>query len=107
MLKRLSLLALVLAGAPAAAQTTVTLMHDNDEWADTEDEYAQGSRLSVVSEAWGQSGLAQGVAAWLPGAEAGDRVSAGLGLGQSFYVPRDIEASAPKLRRTTRNVGKK
>lgn len=95
MLKHLSLLALVLAGAPAAAQTTVTLMHDNDEWADTEEEYAQGSRLSVVSEEWGKSGLAQGVAAWLPGGEAGDRLSAGFGAGQSFYVPRNIEASAP------------
>lgn len=70
-------------------------MHDNDEWADTEKEYAQGSRLSVVSEAWGRSGLAQGVAGWLPGAEVGDRLSAGFGVGQSFYVPRDIEASAP------------
>ena len=86
---------MVLAGAPAVAQTTVTVMHDNDEWADTEEEYAQGSRLSVVSEDWGRSGLAQGVAAWLPGGEAGDRVSAGFGLGQSFYVPRDIGASTP------------
>ena len=31
-------------------------MHDNDEWAGTEEEYAQGSRLSVVSEDWGKSG---------------------------------------------------
>ncbi|RYZ13788.1 MAG: lipid A deacylase LpxR family protein [Alphaproteobacteria bacterium] len=95
MFKCLSMLAVVLVGAPAVAQTTVTLMHDNDEWADTEEEYAQGSRLSVVSEDWGRSGLAQGVAAWLPGGEAGDRVSAGFGIGQSFFVPRDIDATTP------------
>ena len=95
MLRGLSLLAVVLAGAPALGQTTVTVMHDNDEWADTEEEYAQGTRFSVVSEGWGRSGLTQGVAAWLPGGEAGDRVSAGFGLGQSFYVPRNIDASAP------------
>ncbi len=95
MLRCLSLAAVVLAGAPAVAQTTVTVMHDNDEWAHTEEEYAQGTRFSMVSEDWGKSGLAQGVGAWLPGGEAGDRVSAGLGFGQSFYVPRNIEASAP------------
>jgi len=98
MLTRLSLLALVLAGAPAAAQTTVTVMHDNDEWAGTEEEYAQGSRLSVVSEDWGRSGLAQGVAAWLPGGEPGDRLSAGFGAGQLFFVPRDIDATTPVAR---------
>lgn len=86
---------LALAGAPAAAQTTITLMHDNDEWAHTEQEYASGSRLSVVSPEWGGAPLAQSIAGWLPGGEVGDTLSAGLGAGHYFFIPRDIDMAAP------------
>jgi hypothetical protein len=95
MIRSASFFLLALAGAPAAAQTTITLMHDNDEWAHTEQEYASGSRLSVVSAEWSKAPMAQILAGWLPGAEPGDTLSAGLGAGHYFYIPRDINTSAP------------
>lgn len=95
MIRGAPVLLLALAGAPAAAQTTITLMHDNDEWAHTEQEYASGSRLSVVNAEWGQGPVTQAIAGWLPGAEAGDTLSAGFGAGHYFYIPRDIDTSAP------------
>jgi hypothetical protein len=90
----LPLIGLALCGA-ARAQTTVTLMHDNDEWAGTDEEYTEGSRLSVVSADWGKGDLAQWAAAVLPGIEPGDGLSAGFGLGEYLYVPRNIATSAP------------
>jgi len=84
-----------MAASPAMAQTTVTLMHDNDEWAHTEREYASGSRLSVASAQWGKSVPAQTMASWLPGGESRDVISAGFGAGHYFFVPRDIDAVAP------------
>jgi lipid A 3-O-deacylase len=88
---------LAVAALPSAAfaQTSVTLMHDNDEWAHTEREYASGSRLSVVSKEWGKAPLAQGLAGFLPGIEPGDRLSAGFGAGHYFYAPEDLDATAP------------
>lgn len=53
MIRSVSALFAMFTAAPAMAQTTVTLMHDNDEWAHTEQEYASGSRLSIVSVEWG------------------------------------------------------
>ena len=95
MIRGAPVLLLALAGAPAVAQTTITLMHDNDEWAHTEQEYASGSRLSIVSAEWGRAPLAQTIAGWLPGGETGDTLSAGLGAGHYFYIPRDISAATP------------
>lgn len=82
--------------APAAvAQTSVSLMHDNDEWAHTEREYASGSRLAVVSRDWGKADWAQTLAGWLPGIEPGDGLSAGFGAGHYAYIPENIAAVAP------------
>jgi hypothetical protein len=82
-----------MAASPAMAQTTVTLMHDNDEWAHTEREYASGSRLSVASAQWGKSVPAQTMASWLPGGESRDVFSAGFGA--AYCYARDIDAVAP------------
>jgi hypothetical protein len=79
----------------AGAQTAVTVMHDNDEWAHTDEEYSEGSRLSVVSHDWGQSDFAQRLAGLLPGMTTGPGVSAGFGAGSYLYVPRTIAATAP------------
>lgn len=95
MILRAPVVLLALAGAPAAAQTTITLMHDNDEWAHSEEEYASGSRLGVVVPEWGGAPLAQFIAGWLPGGEVGDTLSAGLGAGHDFYIPHDIDMAAP------------
>jgi len=95
MIRTASSLLVMLAASPAMAQTTVTLMHDNDEWAHTEQEYASGSRLSVVSVDWGKSAPAQTMADLLPGGETGDTVSAGFGAGHYFFVPRNIDAAVP------------
>lgn len=70
-------------------------MHDNDEWAHTEREYASGSRLSVVNAEWGQGALVRGLARWLPGEEPGDILSAGFGAGHYFFIPSRIELTAP------------
>jgi len=84
------------ASAPAvAAQTSITLMHDNDEWEHTEREYASGSRLSVVSRDWGKADWAQTFARWLPGIEPAGGLSAGFGAGHYFYVPENINTTAP------------
>lgn len=80
---------------PAQAQTTVTLMHDNDEWARTEQEYASGSRLSVINPAWAKADWVSTIAGWLPGAEPGDVTSAGFGAGHYFYIPKSIDATGP------------
>ena len=95
MIRRVSAMSLLLYAAPAAAQTTVTLMHDNDEWAHTEQEYASGSRLAVVSTEWGKAAPVQVLASWLPGREPGDTLSAGFGAGHYFFVPRNIDTAAP------------
>lgn len=96
MIRRASLSFLALAIAPAtAAQTTVTLMHDNDEWFDTDREYTEGSRLSAVSRDWGRADWAQTLARWLPGVEPGEGVSAGFGLGYYLYVPENIATTTP------------
>jgi hypothetical protein len=95
MIRSAPVLLLAIASAPAMAQTTITLMHDNDEWAHTEQEYASGSRLSVVSPEWARASLAQAIVGWLPGGEVGDTLSAGLGAGHYFYIPRDIDTTAP------------
>ncbi|MFT3724177.1 MAG: lipid A deacylase LpxR family protein [Hyphomonadaceae bacterium] len=95
MIRSAPVILFALAGAPAAAQTTITLMHDNDEWAHTEQEYASGSRLSVVNADWGKAELAQTIAGWLPDGEPGDTLSAGFGAGHYFYIPRDIDTAAP------------
>jgi lipid A 3-O-deacylase len=91
------LLILTLAGlaAPGAAQTSITLMHDNDEWAHTEREYASGSRLAAIDPSWGQAPLAQALARILPGIEPGDKLSAGFGAGHYFYVPENMDTAAP------------
>jgi len=82
--------------APAAsAQTAITLMQDNDEWAHTEREYASGSQLSVVSRDWGKADWAQIAARWLPGIEPDEGLSAGFSAGHYAYVPEDISATAP------------
>src|SRR5689334_12665081 len=93
MIRRAPVVLLALAGAPAAAQTAITLMHDNDEWAHTEQEYASGSRLSVVNPEWSKAPLAQTIAGWLPGGEAGDTLFTGLGAGHYFFVPYDIDTA--------------
>lgn len=85
---------MALAG-PAPAQTTLTVMHDNDEWAHTDEEYTEGSRLAVMSREWGRAGWAQAAAAVLPGIEPGEGLSAGVGLGHYLYVPRRVGAAAP------------
>jgi lipid A 3-O-deacylase len=95
MTRRVSPIIAVLSGAPATAQSTITLMHDNDEWANTEQEYASGSRLAVVNAEWGKTPLARAVAAWLPGAEPGNTLAAGFGAGHYFCIPRDIGTAAP------------
>ncbi len=95
MIRPAPLILFALTGAPAMAQTAITLMHDNDEWAHTEQEYASGSGLSIVSAEWSKAPLAQTIAGWLPGGEAGDTDLAGFGVGHYFYVPRDISAAAP------------
>ncbi len=87
MIRRAPLLLLALAGAPATAKTSVTLMHDNDAWADTEQEYASGSRLSLVNADWGKAPLVPTIACWLPVAEPGDTLSAGVGAGALFPDP--------------------
>lgn len=87
-------LGVLLAGA-ASAQTTITIMHDNDEWAHTDEEYTAGTRLAVMSNEWGKSDWAQAAARLLPGIEPGDGLSAGVGLGHYLYVPRDVATSAP------------
>jgi lipid A 3-O-deacylase len=48
-----------------------------------------------MSNDWGQSDWAQKVAAFLPGIEPGDGLSAGIGLGHYLYVPRNVTTSAP------------
>jgi lipid A 3-O-deacylase len=95
MMRWSAILAAVILPPAAAAQTSITLMHDNDEWAHTEREYASGSRLSVVSKAWGKAPLAQTLARFLPGVEPGEGLSAGFGAGHYAYVPEDIAAVAP------------
>lgn len=92
---RLSAL-VVLAAAPAAtAQTSIALMHDNDEWVHTEREYATGSRLAVTNPAWGKTSLAQSLAGLLPGIEVGDALAAGFGAGHYAYIPENIATAAP------------
>jgi hypothetical protein len=96
MLNRAAPVLAAFALAPAAAaQTAIILMHDNDEWAHTEREYASGSRLSVISRDWGKSDWAQTLARWLPGIEPGEGVSAGFGAGHYAYFPENIAAIAP------------
>jgi lipid A 3-O-deacylase len=96
MLNRAAPILAAFALAPAAAaQTAITLMHDNDEWAHTEREYASGSRLAVVSRDWGKADVAQTFARWLPGIEPGEGVSTGFGAGHYFYAPEDLNAIAP------------
>lgn len=86
----------ILALAPAAAaQTTVTLMHDNDEWASSDWEYAQGSRLSVISREWGGADWAQIAARALPGIEAGETLSAGFGATHQFFTPPFLNSTLP------------
>jgi hypothetical protein len=70
-------------------------MHDNDEWAHTDEEYTSGSRLAVMSNAWGKADWAQAAARLLPGIEPGDGLSAGFGVGHDLYVPRQAATSAP------------
>jgi hypothetical protein len=70
-------------------------MHDNDEWAGTDWEYAEGSRLAVVSRGWGESDWAQVLARTLPGIEAGEALNAGFGLTHAFYTPPFLLATAP------------
>jgi hypothetical protein len=82
--------------APAAfAQTAVTVMHDNDEWAHTDEEYSEGSRLTAIDPEWGQLDVAQTLARLLPGMTTGSGVSAGFGAGSYLYVPRTISATGP------------
>lgn len=95
MIRSVSALFAMFAATPAMAQTTVTLMHDNDEWANTEQEYASGSRLSIISADWAKAAPAQTLACFLPGAEPGDTVSAGFGAGHYFFIPRDIDTASP------------
>jgi hypothetical protein len=93
---KISALLPMLALAPAAAaQTSIALIHDNDEWAHTEREYASGSRLALVNPKWGKAPWLQSLARWLPGIEPGDGLSAGLGAGHYAYVPENLAATAP------------
>src|SRR5215475_13210735 len=94
MLRFAPLFALMIAPA-AAAQTSITLMHDNDEWAHTDREYTAGSRLAVVSRDWGKIDWVQGLANLLPGIEPGDALSAGFSANHYAYVPENIAATAP------------
>lgn len=92
----LAALSMAPAIAPAAAaQTSLTLMHDNDEWAHTDREYTEGSRLALLSRDWGKAGWAQGLASMLPGIEPGDELSAGFGVGYYLSVPENISTIAP------------
>jgi hypothetical protein len=79
----------------AASAQTVTLMHDNDEWARTDEEYTSGARLVVMSNDWGRADWAQAAARFLPGIEPGETLSAGFGIGHYLYVPRNVATSAP------------
>lgn len=87
----------LLAGAAlcgaASAQTSVNLIHDNDEWAHTDEEYTEGTRLAVVSYGWGQSERVQALARALPGIEPGEGLSAGIAAGVDLYAPRTIAAT--------------
>jgi len=71
-------------------------MHDNDEWARTDEEYTSGSRLALMSNDWGKSDWAQAAARFLPGIEPGDGVTAGFGVGHDLYTPRRVSAAAPQ-----------
>lgn len=92
---RLACVAGLVLAPTAAAQTTVTLMHDNDEWARTDREYTEGSRLAVVNPDWGKADWAQWAARVLPGIEPGEDLSAGWGAGYYLYVPENVATSAP------------
>ena len=80
---------------PSSDRGTLSLVYENDTFAGTDRNYTNGIDISYLSAPNAVPLPARWFATTLMGADAGDTIYGGLGIGQSIFTPRDTDATAP------------
>jgi hypothetical protein len=78
---------------PSAERGTLALIYENDTFAGTDRNYTNGIDISYLSPANAVPAPARWFATNLMGADPGDTLYAGLGIGQSIFTPSDTNAT--------------
>lgn len=78
---------------PASERGTLSLVYENDTFAGTDRNYTNGIDIAYLSAPNAVPAPAHWFATHVMGADAGDTLYAGVGIGQSIFTPRDTEAT--------------
>ncbi|HXI87275.1 MAG TPA: lipid A deacylase LpxR family protein [Parvularculaceae bacterium] len=82
-------------GVSADPLSTWSFVVENDYFANTDENYTNGLRLSYVSGEKEPRGVLKFIASTLLGADEDARVRQGFALGQSIFTPQDLATATP------------